>query len=463
MSNAMKNLFRLMAVAAIVLASCDKNKPDTTPATLSIDAPAEITFNADGTGGVSAVVVTTNQTEWDYTLAPADGAGWLTAVKDGSQLKLTAAPNTQSTAPSPVTITFRAGDAPEKTTTVKQLAAEEIPATLSTDAPGEITFNADGTGEHSEITVTTNQAEWNFTLTPEEGWLTAEKAGNTLSLTAAPNTLPVTVEDVILEFTAGEAEPVTLTVKQEMGAPEMIFVEGGTFSMGSSLATNAPTNELPVRQVTLSDFSIGKFEVTQALWKAVLGDDASTSDRRGDDNLPIEKMRYSEVEEFLAALNEMTGKNYRLPTEAEWEYAAKGGKNKDAFLFSGSDNIDEVAWYMGNSGDSPTTTTTHPVGQKAPNSLGIYDMTGNVAEYVSDWYAASYLPDDTDNPQGPAMPTMVSNQKKVTRGGSYNSDATISTGLGNQLTNTGRNSNWATDYDTGQTYIGFRLVLPVTE
>ncbi len=464
----MKKLIFLMATAAIALTSCKDPKPE--QATLSINAPAEITFNADGTGGMAAITVTTDQAEWNYTLTPADGAGWLTPTKDGNQLKLSAAPNTETTAPASVTITFTAGDAPEKTTTVKQLAAEEVvQPTLTTDAPEVINFNADGTGGMAAITVTTNQDEWGFALVPEggNGWLTAVKDGNTLSLTAASNTLPVEVEDVVIEFMAGSAPKVSVTAKQNMGEIEMVFVEGGTFSMGNS-ATNAPDIELPVREVTLSDFYMGKFEVTQALWVAVMANedgDNNPSNWLGDD-LPVEKVLYDQILIFIDKLNQKTGKNYRLPTEAEWEYAARGGKNKDTFLFAGSDNIDEVAWYTANSDGK-----THSVGLKAPNSLGLYDMTGNVAEYTSDWWkSGGYVadapadPNDMTDPQGPPAPAMMTTARKYNRGGNWGTDATITSGIGNTLTNTGRSQQYCTTgVDTGQNYLGLRLVHPAIQ
>jgi formylglycine-generating enzyme required for sulfatase activity len=449
----MKKLSYLIAASALLFAACDDPTTTTNPEGVALtgvgfdkptlnlmvgdEATLEVVFTpADAT---NKNITWENE---DDNVATVDENGLVSAVAEGQ-----------------TTITITSEDGGYTATCVVTVEAAAVDATLEVEAEGtiEITDNAftfEGVGGELILNVTTNQPEWNYTLDPAEGWLTATKAGNALTLTAAGNYLPTTVEDVTLTFTAGDATAVTITLKQEMGAPEMVFVEGGTFAMGSPLTEGAPSLELPVRQVTLSNFRIGKFEVTQALWKAVLGEDKNTSVNHGDD-LPVEKMMYKEVEEFLTTLNGMTGKNYRLPTEAEWEYAARGGKNKDAYTYSGSNNLDDVAWYQSNSEGK-----THPVGGKAPNSLGIYDMTGNVSEYTSDWYATSYLPEDTNNPQGPPMPPMVSNQRKVTRGGSFGVDGTITSGISNQLTNTGRANNWATDYDSGYNYTGFRIVLP---
>jgi TonB family protein len=168
---------------------------------------------------------------------------------------------------------------------------------------------------------------------------------------------------------------------------DMIAVKGGTFTMGSPANEAGRGSDETQHQVTLSDFSIGKYEVTQKQWQAIMGNNPSNF--KGD-NLPVEQVSWNDVQEFIKKLNQKTGKKYRLPTEAEWEYAARGfpvasisstGSETSAVLYSGSNNIDEVAWYSGNSGSK-----THPVGQKMANELGIYDMTGNVWEWCSDWY-----------------------------------------------------------------------------
>ena len=161
---------------------------------------------------------------------------------------------------------------------------------------------------------------------------------------------------------------------------EMIYVEGGAFTMGCTReqGNDCFADEKPAHQVILSSFYIGKYEVTQAQWKAVI--DSNPSIFKGD-NLPVENVNWHEVQQFIKKLNAMTGKNYRLPTEAEWEFAARGGNKRQSNRYSGSNTIDEVAWYVSN-GDRKT----HPVGIKMPNELGIYDMSGNVFEWCQDWY-----------------------------------------------------------------------------
>ncbi len=168
--------------------------------------------------------------------------------------------------------------------------------------------------------------------------------------------------------------------------------------------------EKPAHSVTLSGYYIGKFEATQGLWKAVTG--GNPSKNKGNDNLPVEQVSWNDVQTFINTLNGKTGKRYRLPTEAEWEYAARGGGKSGGYKYSGGNNIDDVAWYKDNSGKS-----THPAGAKSPNELGIYDMSGNVYEWASDWFGG-YSSTAQTNPAGPA-----SGSNRVIRGGGWFLDA----------------------------------------
>ena len=175
--------------------------------------------------------------------------------------------------------------------------------------------------------------------------------------------------------------------------------------------SGADNDEKPSHSVTLSGYRIGKYEVTQREWLAVMGSNPSWF--KGD-NLPVEKVSWNDCQAFVQKLNNMTGLSFRLPTEAEWEFAARGGNRSIGYKYSGGDNIGSVAWYDGNSG-----STTHPVGQKQGNELGLYDMSGNVWEWCSDWYDSSYYSSSpSTNPKGPS-----SDSSRVRRGGSWDGDA----------------------------------------
>ena len=185
---------------------------------------------------------------------------------------------------------------------------------------------------------------------------------------------------------------------------KMIRVEGGTFQMGSN---DGNDDEKPVHEVTVSSFLIGETEVTQELWEAVMGSNPSSF--KGT-NRPVEMVSWDDCKTFISKLNSLTGKTFRLPTEAEWEYAARGGNKSKSYTYSGSNTIVDVAWYYGNSGD-----TTYDVAMKSPNELGIYDMSGNVYEWCQDWYDSSYYyTSPANNPTGPS-----SGSDRVARGGAW--------------------------------------------
>lgn len=195
---------------------------------------------------------------------------------------------------------------------------------------------------------------------------------------------------------------------------EMVKVEGGTFTMGgtSEQGRDVGVDELPAHEVTLSDYYISKYEVTQKQWISVMGSLRNPSYHKGNNtkgsDYPVENVTYEEVEEFLNRLNKQTGEKYLLPTEAQWEFAARGGTKSQGYKFSGSNNIDSVAWFVENSDD-----VTHIVGQKQPNELGLYDMNGNVWEWCRDYYA-EYTDESQEDPHGPGIGV-----ERVIRGGSY--------------------------------------------
>ena len=188
----------------------------------------------------------------------------------------------------------------------------------------------------------------------------------------------------------------------------MVGVEGGTFTMGatSEQGTSDPyDDEYPTHSVTLSDFAIGETEVTQELWRAVMGNNPS---HFSGTNLPVENVSWNDCQTFITKLNQLTGKNFRLPTEAEWEYAARGGNKSRGYKYAGSNTLSDVAWYSDNS-----SSKTHPVKQKQANELGLYDMSGNVHEWCQDWFG-TYSSSAQTNPTGPA-----SGSYRVNRGGGW--------------------------------------------
>ena len=201
-------------------------------------------------------------------------------------------------------------------------------------------------------------------------------------------------------------ENIIIQVKNDVSI-EMVRVEAGTFTMGSTLKKNYKYDHgKPPHSVTLTnDYYIGKYEVTQALWKAVMGNNPSSF--KGD-NLPVDKVSWDDCQDFISKLNRITGKTFRLPTEAEWEYAARGGNKSRGYKYSGSNDPSKVAWYWKRNSDDKT----HAVGTKKPNELGIYDMSGNVSEWCQDIYG-SYSSSSQTNPTG-----ATSGSYRVIRGGS---------------------------------------------
>ena len=273
----------------------------------------------------------------------------------------------------------------------------------------------------------------------------------------------LTIRPVKSVIKQDETIPVSLyNVFPELEKDEMVLVKGGTFMMGatSEQGTSDPDdNEYPTHQVTLSDFYIGKYEVTQQLWEYVMKysgtcADGSTMSAYASDvwlgsnpsssygvgaYYPAYNVSWEDIVNiFIPRLNKITGRTFRLPTEAEWEYAARGGNKSQGYKYSGSNTIGDVAWYTSNS-----SSMTHPVGTKAPNELGIYDMSGNVWEWCSDRYG-SYSSSSQTNPTGP-----TSGSNRVIRGGSWGNDARRNC----RVSNRGTYSPVHRD-----SYVGFRLV-----
>lgn len=211
----------------------------------------------------------------------------------------------------------------------------------------------------------------------------------------------------------------------------MVYVEGGTFTMGASGAdTEAADDEFPAHIVTLSDFYICTTEVTQQLWRAVMG--SNPSYYTYNVLCPVEMVSWDDCQTFISKLNQMTGASFRLPTEAEWEFAARGGNESKGFKYSGSNSIYEVAWCG--------AANTQQVAKKTPNELGLYDMSGNVSEWCSTWYSAYNA-------------TPSSYLYKVRRGGSYSGSATY-------CRVTSRDKNFP---ESHYKYVGLRLAMSYAE
>ena len=218
----------------------------------------------------------------------------------------------------------------------------------------------------------------------------------------------------------------------------MVYVQGGTFQMGAqnenpngaNYDSEAWDNEKPIHSVTLSDYYIGETEVTQELWEAVMGTTVAQQQKKATydfgvvgvgSNYPMYYISWEDCQEFIKKLNQLTGKNFSLPTEAQWEYAARGGNKSRGYKYAGSNTIGEVAWYDDNAcdgvGSSSPDFGAHRVGAKLPNELGLYDMTGNVWEWCSDWYG-SYSTSSQTNPTG-----STTGSCRVLRGGCWPYDA----------------------------------------
>lgn len=265
-----------------------------------------------------------------------------------------------------------------------------------------------------------------------DNWAITDMEGN-FFIDAKSPTVTITVlyvgwQSKQVELTAGHKEQITLIENKKKESEtansisipvkdginiEMIKVEAGTFMMGATKEVKEPYKiELPAHEVLLTeDYYIGKYEVTQALWNVVMDSKYSTND---GDLLPKNYVSWNDCQEFIEKLNKITELKFRLPTEAEWEYAARGGKKSKRYLYSGSNNVLDVAWYDGNSSNK-----RHPVGTKQANELGIFDMGGNVSEWCQDLWG-QYQNDSQINPLGSSAGT-----KHVLRGGNYFFDIRI--------------------------------------
>ena len=339
--------------------------------------------------------------------------------------------NTSGAGDASITLTITENKTPDtRTGTVTiQNSAGSVKVTLTQNGktlsvtPESLSFGADGGSE--TVSVTTDGT---FTTSTSDNWITVSSDGNTITVKTSGNTSTSTRSGIVTvslsNLTSGSLST-TIAVSQDGATQQtvqhtftvnsvsftMIRIDGGTFTMGATeeQGNDAYDNEKPAHQVTLSTYYIGETEVTQELWQAVMGRNPSYF--KGNER-PVESVRWNECYDFINKLNALTGKSFRLPTEAEREYAARGGNRSRGYKYSGSNNLGNVAWYEDNS-----ESTTHDVAQKLQNELGLYDMSGNVWEWCSDWYG-SYSSSSQTNPQGPSSGLYC-----VYRGGSWNFNA----------------------------------------
>lgn len=226
-----------------------------------------------------------------------------------------------------------------------------------------------------------------------------------MSMPIKPLSISLLSAAMLMGCTATPPHPLAEKINQDM-----VWVDGGAFTMGSDSAS-AKKAETPAREVTVDGFYISKFEVTQEIFEQVMG--SSMSYFKGD-QVPVNNLSWQQANYFIDQLNELTGEEYRLPTEAEWEFAAKGGNQSQGFTYAGSNNIDDVAWYAGNANNK-----AQPVGLKQPNELGLYDMTGNVGEFVIDAFDDTYYRYGERNNPNNAKETDIGLAHKSVRGGSF--------------------------------------------
>jgi formylglycine-generating enzyme required for sulfatase activity len=312
-----------------------------------------------------------------------------------------------------------------------------MPTSLTLKVGETATLSATVTPENADYTLSWTSSAPTIATVDNNGKVTANAEGMaTITANAGDKTATCAIT---VSNTGGSTTGVfgKYTETVEGVSFEMIGVIAGSFTMGiTDNDTLASPEEQPTHKVTLTkSYYVASTVVTQGLWKAVMGTADSSYFTNTNDELPLEMVNWDKMQRFLTKLNQLTGKTYRLLTEAEWEFAARGGKQSKGYKYSGSNNIAEVAWYNANSEDK-----THPVATKKANELGIYDMGGNVWEWCSDLYGP-YSPNDQTDPTGSGS------GNRVVRGGSW--------GSGKEACRVSYRSHY--NPSTGYWHTGFRI------
>ena len=389
MTNYKKYLIYVTAAVLVLTTACDKDK-DVTGVTLN---ESEYTLEPGDTFVLRATVLpdgaddkTVFWTSSDLSVATVSDYGLVTAISVGK-----------------VEITVRTQDGNKTATcavTVNPLSVAEITINRLT-----LTLLQDSKVNHLVVTILPEDAH-NKAVTwssNNEDIVSVSSSGELTAKAVGTATITVMTDD------GGKTAACVVNV---IPGIEMVFVPGINFIMGCKInsieefSSVCFANQLPQHIVRVSSFYIGKYAVTQGQWMAIMG--YNPSGFIISINHPVENISWNDVQEFIERLNEATGKSYRLPTESEWEIAACGSTHTNRFIYSGSNNLDDVAWHGGNSNNS-----THAVGSKQANELGIYDMSGNVWEMCSDWYGV-YTAESKIDPTGPSSGT-----ERVIRGGAF--------------------------------------------
>ena len=440
----MKKFLSILAIlaAVVLMPSCQKELPDAiknidvsqgdkTPSSTSKEKYLRVSVESlsfTSPAGSMSFTVTSN-TSWTIKSDHEWCTVSSTSGSNDATITVNVTENT-STSSRSATITISSNDAGSVKVSITQAAAN---SDLQLNK-NNLSFTA--TGGSDSFTITSNV---NWTITSDQTWCTLSSSSGsndaTVTVYVSENTstssrsATITVESATimrtLAVTQNGATPVTPPSSQDRSFTvggvtfKMIAVEGGTFTMGatSEQGSDALDREKPTHSVTLSSYSIGETEVTQALWQAVMGSNPSNF---SGSNKPVEHVSWDDCQDFIRRLNALTGENFRLPTEAEWEYAARGGNKSRGYKYAGSNTIDNVAWYWDNIPSQSSGSAgygTQVVATKSPNELGLYDMSGNVDEWCQDWYG-DYSSSSQTNPTGPS-----SRSARVIRGGSWDYNA----------------------------------------